>query len=488
MHLSVARSRELHQAIESITANKSLYLLEIPPTFKVLFRVDGLVVQLSPIAFALLQASPQVLDARLDHSASEHGACTTEDAIVEIAGSPIVQHEPPPLGRPDPQKAQPSGILIMVTQTCNLACAYCYAGGGTYGGSTKLMPEAEALAAIDLMLRRAPEQKSFTVTLFGGEPLLNFPLVQRIVAYCERIREERAVDFRFSMTTNGTVVTDEIVDFLKAHRFTLMVSFAGPGQDRSRPFAGGDGSDSVVRRNLHRLAASGVPFQLRATVTRELAHRETVDDLVQIGRSLGNKRVMTSSVSTTKNSVFPANEELTLGPDEVARLKEIYRDVSEEHLAAAKNGKTEKVVFDPSLHLVRALAEGKAAGLGRCGAGLGMAAASTDGKIYPCHRFVGMKDYVIGTIASGVDAEKVQAFFATADAANNAKCEVCFARQICGGFCFYNIADGAGGFQPPDERECDGFRDSVKHAISILLRLQDLPPEQARRYFENARV
>lgn len=488
MQIPVGQLEKLKSALAAFNANKALYLLEIPTAAKVLFRIDGLVVQVSDVAFELLQGSRACLEGSLERALSTYGYDSTMDAIDAILGaaeSQIVKVEPPPLKRPDPRKVQPTGILIMVTQTCNLACAYCYAGGGTYGGKTKLMSEESALRAIDMMLRRAPGQKDFTVTLFGGEPLLNFPLVRRIVGYCDQLASDREVRFHFSMTTNGTIVTEEIIEFLKAKDFTLMISFDGIGQDKYRPFASGDLSESLVHGNLQRLAAAGIPFQLRATLTKDLVKRETVENLVQIGRSLGNKKVMMSPVSETRNAVFPANEELALDPADIARLQQIYKSVTDENIDAARQGSKEKAVFDPALDLVRALAQGKAVGLGRCGAGLGMSAASTDGSIYPCHRFVGMKEYAIGTIEAGVDPQKVEGFFSAADAANKEKCEVCFARQICGGFCFYNISDGKGGFVPPNEHSCESFRESVKSAIGTLLKIRELPPNEARQYFDN---
>lgn len=477
------------QASAAIRTNRSLYLLEVPLGAKVLFRIDGLVVQLKPVVYDLLQAigtsSPQ-------EAVTTCSACYGEEeiegalhAIVDLADSPAVMTEPAPLKRPDPARHEPTGILIMVTQTCNLACTYCYAGGGSYGSPTKLMPEADALRAVDLMLERAPHKRRFTITIFGGEPLLNFPLIRRIVEYCTQIGVSRGIRFDYSMTTNGTIVTDEIIEFLKGHRFTLMVSYDGPSQDVHRPFVGGGPSDSIVRRNLHRLADAGVPFQLRATIIKQFAKRETVEQLVQIGRSLGDKKVAMSSVSATKNAIFPANEDLALEPEDGEQLQTAFREVTEKNLEAAKAGRSEGSVLDTSSYIVRALAEGRAAGLGRCGAGLGMTAASTDGNLYPCHRFVGMEEYSLGTSQSGVVPEKVRRFFETADAANKEKCDVCFARQICGGFCFYNISDGKGGFLPPDERECEHFRENIRFAITTLLRLQELPPDAAAQYMKN---
>jgi uncharacterized protein len=480
---------EFERAAQAIRSNPSLYLLELPNQALVLFRVDGLVIQLKPVVYHLLSAMDQApLDQAVISYLQQYGDEEVEGAlraIIELGDSAAIMTEPAPLQRPDPKTHEPTGILIMVTQTCNLACTYCYGGGGTYGSPNKLLSEQDALRAVEIMLERAPHKRRFTVTFFGGEPLLNFPLVRRIVEHCTQLGDSRKLQFDYTMTTNGTIVTAEIIAFLKTHRFTLMVSYDGPGQDAHRPFATGGSSDAVVRSNLQRLAEAGIPFQLRATLTKQFAKEETIDQLVQIGRSLGNKKVATSSVSANRNEIFPANEELTLDPEDGSRLQNVYRRLTEQNLQVAQAGSDGRAIVDSSGFIVRALAEGKAVGLGRCGAGLGMVAASTDGNLYPCHRFVGLKEYALGTLESGVDPEKVQSFFEQADAANKEKCQVCFARQICGGFCFYNISDGNGGFMPPDERECDHFRQNVKFALATLLRLQDMPPEAAARYLKS---
>jgi uncharacterized protein len=330
------------------------------------------------------------------------------------------------------------------------------------------------------MLQRAPRRREFTVTFFGGEPLLNFRLVQRVVEHCDRLSIEKNVKFKFSMTTNGTIVTDEIIAFLKQRNFALMISFDGEGGKANRPFLNGDSSYEQVSGNLHRLAAAGIHFQIRATITRSMVTRETISELTSFGRAI-NREVIMSPASATMNENLPDTSDLALTEVESERLMELYRETTDCNLNAASDG-TEQAAFDPNRRMVQALMRGNARGLGKCGACLSMAAASTDGNLYPCHRFVGMKEYAIGSLNNGVDEERVESFFRRAEAANKPNCDVCFARQICGGFCFYTMADGAGDFVPPNVRDCDRFRASVRHSVGVVLRLQGLSANVARRY------
>lgn len=202
----------------------------------------------------------------------------------------------------------------MVAQTCNLACRYCYGSGGTYGSAVKLMDERSGLAAIDIMLRRAPQKRSFSVTFFGGEPLLNFNLIRTIVEHCEKKATESGVRFSYSMTTNGTVLTQKILDFLKRNRFTLMISFDGRGHhDRLRPFREGKGSESVVKQNIAKLTAAGLPVQLRATLVRETANPDALGDLVAFGRSVGCRKIVTSPRAMTTAKVTGPGLGIPLG-------------------------------------------------------------------------------------------------------------------------------------------------------------------------------
>lgn len=482
---------DLSRLLEQVDHSASLHFFEAEGE-KVLFRIDGLILTLSDAAFELLEVQRgKPVEKRLTEVSSKFGEAALASALrslESIAAEGILTDEIEELATPEVEASEPGGILLMLTQTCNLACSYCYAGGGTYGSRTKFLPQDQAESAIDLMLERAQNRKSFTVTFFGGEPLLNFPLLRQVVAYCSYRANELGVSFSFSITTNATAVTDEVVEFFKENRFTVMVSYDGvDAQRKNRPFNGGKESDPIVRENIRRMVEAGIPIQIRATLVRDMVHKEGVSDLLQIGTSLGVKKITLSPVSTTKNSLFPANEDLTLEVEDHRRLQSIYREASEENLARACEGIEEPVRFDPHLHLTRALAKGEAVGMGRCGACFGMSAVSTEGKIYPCHRFVGMDEYAIGSLDSGFSTQKVKDFFESAYEAGKEKCSPCWVRLMCTGGCYYHNADGRGGFLPPEDSACDDYREMVKYSILQLLRLRSLPSSSAARFMSNTK-
>ena len=169
----------------------------------------------------------------------------------------------------------------------------------------------------------------------------------------------------------------------------------------------------------------------------------------------------------------------------IDRLASLYRQAADNNLKNARQMLSERAVFDPYVNAARAFAQGRALGFGRCGACFGMAAVSTEGKIYPCHRFVGMDEYAIGSLERGVDGEQVAKFFDGIEESYGDKCSSCWVRLICGGVCYYHTADGRGTFRTPDEAVCESYREGIRYAIGYLLRIRSLPNDQARQYFEN---
>lgn len=262
-----------------------------------LVRLDGLVIALGDIARILVQTeSMAAARSAVDALAARFGSAEVVETLGELAA---IERDLSRVKRfrnagPRTLASSASGITLMVSQTCNLACRYCYGGGGTYGSSTALMSEETALAGIDLLLARAPREAPLRITFFGGEPLLNFRLIHHVVDHCRSLDRT----FRFSMTTNGTVFSDQIGRFLKANDFRIMVSLDGDGaiHDFNRPFKNGKGSYGRVLRTLRRLQQHAIPFQLRATLTTGTAAEETIAVLREIADEMGAVRLVLAPV------------------------------------------------------------------------------------------------------------------------------------------------------------------------------------------------
>lgn len=437
---------------------------------EVLFRLDGVVLALDAVfADAWRSGSADV-----SHRSPEEQTAFA-DSLAELRDAGVFDDVPL---ESSTTAGAPGGILLMVTQTCNLRCTYCYGDGGTYGSATARMPLETLDAAIDLMLARAPSRKRYLVTFFGGEPLLAFEAIRHTVARCADITARTEKQFRYSITTNATLITNEIADFLAKERFAVMVSYDGP-ESAHRRFGNARPAVARIAAGIRKLVERGLKVQLRATLPRG---GESLDEILRAAGELGASRLFLSPVTRPRRVADRNAPDLCLEPDHHRELQQHYREITKSNLRRATEESGFRVLFDPHLEPARALANGTAASISRCGACHAAAAVASDGTIFPCHRFVGMPEYAIGSIAGGVSAEKVDDFFREHERVRKEKCGTCWARMLCSGGCFYHNADGCGGFYSPDDEDCDLYRDSVRFSIGLMLTLRAMPEEAARRF------
>jgi len=475
-------------ALSRLRSNSKLYPLEFDGRW-VLFRIDGMIVRLSKLAHALLSVDPNrnvrqiVADVEAAEGHEALAECMAE--LCELAESFENDADIPdyiPLN--NILRRSPSGILIMISQTCNLACSYCYAGGGTYGQPTKLQKTENALEAIDQLIVKSVGRKELNITFFGGEPLVNFKLIERIVAHCQQKTVETGKKFDYSITTNGTLVTEDIARFFRTHKFSVMVSFDGVPwyHNKYRPSRDGSTSYDAVRAGIRRLTEARVPVRLRGTLVREDDITGIVAGAVEEAKALGALGMNLTAADCLRSE----DRHLELTVEQKDELAAYYEGITRANIEKAAAGHQEKPYFDPLGRTIKALTTGQAVGKGRCGACSGMAAVATNGTVYPCHRFVGMEEYKIGHIAAGgVDTSEVEKFFARASESAYPHCKSCMARLICGGMCFFTIADGKGGFTGPQEDDCNRARRGLRRAIEFVMDLEEMPRERAASYLDS---
>lgn len=374
-----------------------------------------------------------------------------------------------------------SGVVLMVSGSCNLACRYCYAAGSWLADSQSMMGWDVARAALDFLIRRAPERRAFTIVFFGGEPLLNFPLIEDIVHECKVRTAHGGPSFGFTITTNGTILNTPILDFLREHRFGVLISCDGNEveQDGNRPFKSGRGSFAQVARNFRALRAAGVSVEMRATLVRGTLTRRSVDGLTALAHSLDAERLALCPVEGAAG----VPSELVPTASELDDFAGVSRDIADDNLSNAVAGSTARVLYDQLAPFLRLLATNRNSVNRSCGACFGMTAVGCDGKLYPCHRFVGMPPYVIGDVWSGAAQSRVAQFFERANEALRGECGTCWAYGSCRGVCFHHAADGAGGFRRPSAEECDRIRRSIEDNCRLLARLASLPADVQRRYW-----
>jgi uncharacterized protein len=404
--------------------------------------------------------------------ASELAALATQEALegkVENASDELPQHD------------AASGIVLMVAQRCNLSCVYCYGNGGTYGTNGTVMSPSVARGALDLLERRGRGRRHLRVVFFGGEPLLALPLVRDVVAECQRRGMSSGASFDLSVTTNGTLLTDAVVAFLADHRFKVMVSLDGPARfhDSVRRYKSGRPTFSVVARGIRKLVAAGVPCELRATLMPGMESRASLDEVMRTAEDLGARALEISPVDQPRDRSTAAAR---LSNPQLRQLARSYLAIAAETFAKIASGDPWRPVFDPLAGHIRSFLTGRRLGA-PCGACFGMTAVSAGGELYPCHRFVGLREYKIGSVSVGVDLEAVAGFVRKARAAWLPRCGKCWARRICRQPCYFHTADGRGGFVAPDSVECTCRRLMIKHAAITIAMAHDAGNEIAGRYF-----
>ncbi|MBI2431896.1 MAG: SPASM domain-containing protein [Candidatus Hydrogenedentes bacterium] len=390
-----------------------------------------------------------------------------EEAASYLASEGFFTTAPPPKPAPEHRSYPLRTLELCVTHGCNLACRYCYgrtplpandASCFLYGASTAPMSEETAFRGIDYLFANSGRLRKVHVTYFGGEPLLNFPLIKAVTRYCRAREKQHGKEAELSVVTNGVLLDEERVHFFNQHRVSVQVSMDGPKgiHDANRSFRDGSGSYDVMLPGVKQLLKNRngrVP--VRATAAHgALELRAVLEHLLGLGfRSV---------------HIEPA-----LGGDGKSAFNEQDLDqmlAQEEEVAALIVDRIQQGEFLDYHSLVRHV---RATRLVRdrryffCGAGRGLLCLSNEGKFYPCHRFAGIEEYCLGDLDEGIDESK-RAPFRTLHVGRRPGCRTCWARYFCGGGCWKHAHDAHGGLEQPDEQfSCRIVRRQTELAMAI---------------------
>lgn len=367
----------------------------------------------------------------------------------------------------DPADVPLATLVLEAAQTCNLRCTYCYAGGGSYGGASRIMkPELAARAARQLVEASGARER-VTLVLFGGEPLLNLPALKAAVAEGERAAAERGKTLVLSITTNGTRFTPEVLDFLAEHRIGVSVSIDGPPDlhDANRPYAGkGGGSYADVVEGVARLRErTGRPPAARVTLAP--AQWSRIPEVFDHVMGLGVLEVGIAPASPVDAAHLPTREE-----DEA--LLAGFAALAERFSREAEEGRVLR--FSNLLDLLAKLHVGEVKGAA-CGAGLGYVAMDAEGAYFLCHRFAGNDQFRIGDIHTGIDHARAKACLDEQAAPREDDCASCWARSLCGGGCHYENHQREAVFGLPQGGSCDFIRRWIELGIRTYARLREYP-------------
>lgn len=334
-------------------------------------------------------------------------------------------------GRPSPVPPL-SSLSLNVAQSCNMACGYCYADEGRFGGHSRRMSREVARQAVDRLISEAAPSSDLLVGFMGGEPLLNRQLVHDIAVYASEQAALAGHRARFSITTNATLLNAADAMLFHEYPFCVQVSIDGPPavNDRSRPMQDGGGSYARVMRGLDLLNGAGRPRQLsaRVTVTRGSGELEaSLDHLIGLGFDDAGFAL----------AVFSPSDLLQVGPADLGGLLRQMVNCGRKCLAEIKVGRNY-----PFTNFLTAMEEIHR-GTHRpypCGAGAAYLSASAEGKLYACHRLVEDPAFAMGDIWSGSDHEARARHLRDRHVDRMEPCRSCWARYLCGGGCYHEVA------------------------------------------------
>lgn len=359
-------------------------------------------------------------------------------------------------------------LYLVVAQECNLACTYCYADGGDFGQPAMHMSEATLRRGLERLLPLAEER--LTISFFGGEPLLDFPLVRHAIDIADDLARSLGLNVAYALTTNGTVLDKDILATLKARVAYLAVSLDGDAAaSAERVFHDGRPAHSVVVDNLARLRAWGIPFGLRATVTpaNVAQSSETVDYLAGLG-------AVSVRLLPAQGVDWPAESR--------RRLNEAMAIINRRGLRAMLAGETPQAC-EHAYRLVAHRAAGETAAR-PCLAGGGMLALAADGSLYPCEHFVGVAAMVMGHVDDdefpGPRYREIAARFVGCATAARPRCAECGIKDACGGQCYAEAWRATGDIARPAADHCALVR-KVHRALEPDLALGLADPTCAAR-------
>lgn len=354
-------------------------------------------------------------------------------------------------------------LCLNVAHDCDLRCQYCFAGKGGFGGSRGLMPDSTARAAVDFLLDASADRKQLEVDFFGGEPLLNFGVVKRTVEYAKEAASRRGKNVRFTLTTNGMRLNKDITEFLNREMYNVVLSLDGRRavNDKVRQTVNGQGSvyDTVVPKFRTLVRDRTASYYVRGTFTADnLDFFHDVLHMTELGFS---------QVSVEPVSLDPGNP-LALTDRHLPAIFEQY-----EILADALVQRTRKGQGFSFFHFNVELKKGPCLykRLSGCGAGFEYVAAAPDGRLYPCHQFVGDDAYVLGHVSTGLRNEKLAHRFRNAHVLNKPVCQGCWAKYFCSGGCHASNVRYAGSLHEPHELSCAMERKRLECALYLQARL-----------------
>ena len=357
------------------------------------------------------------------------------------------------------RKTVVKALCLHIAHDCNLACRYCFAEEGEYKGGRSMMSAEVGKAALDFLVRSSGNRRNLEVDFFGGEPTMNFNVVKEIVAYGRSLEEKHKKHFRFTLTTNGILLDEAMMEFANAEMDNVVLSVDGRKEvhDYMRPTRNGKPSYDIIMPKFVRFAKSRNQqrYYVRGTFTRE--NLDFSNDVIHLA-DMGFEQISMEPVVGLPEEPYSIREE------DLPQIFEEYDRLAREMIKREKEGRGFNF-----FHFMIDLTGGPcvAKRLSGCGSGTEYLAVTPWGDLYPCHQFVGEEDFLLGNVFDGIKKTELCDRFRECNVYTKKKCMDCFARFYCSGGCAANSYKFHGTIDDAYDISCEMERKRVECAIMI---------------------
>lgn len=369
------------------------------------------------------------------------------------------------IGAVKQRKTVVKALCLHIAHDCNLACKYCFAEEGEYHGRRALMSFEVGKKALDFLIANSGNRRNLEVDFFGGEPLMNWQVVKDLVAYGREQEKIHDKNFRFTITTNGVLLNDEIQEFVNKEMDNVVLSLDGRQEvnDHMRPFRNGKGSYDLIVPKFQKLAESRnqQKYYVRGTFTRE--NLDFSKDVLHFA-DLGFEQISVEPVVGEDTDFYSIQKE------HLPQIFEEYDILAKELIKREKEGRG--VNF---FHFMIDLDGGPCISkrLSGCGSGTEYLAVTPWGDLYPCHQFVGDEDFLMGNVDDGITRPEIAEEFRGCSVYSKDKCKNCFAKFYCSGGCMANAYKFHGSIHNTYDVGCKMERKRVECAIMMKAALAE---------------
>lgn len=349
-------------------------------------------------------------------------------------------------------------LCLHVSHDCNLRCEYCFASEGDYNSGRKLMNRDVALKAVDYLIANSAGRHNIEIDFFGGEPLMNFDVVKDVVAYGRQMEETTGKHFYFTITTNGTLLDKERIDFINENMDNVVISIDGRKEvhDAVRHDWAGHGSYDKIMPLAKELVSgrNGKSYFIRGTFTAK--NKDFSKDVMHL-YDMGFKEISVEPVVGTGSDLY-------FTESDIQEVVQEYENLAIQYIERiSSDSKFRFYHFNVNIYDGPCLFKRVAA----CGAGHEYMAVSPDGNLYPCHQFVGLDEFVIGNVFTGINSSEKGNEFMRNNILTKEKCRDCWAKLFCSGGCHANAYFTNGSITQPNEMSCTLQKKRIECAIMI---------------------